>query len=129
MTLIQDIELYAEKVEAINWERKAKETTLTSLLSIVCSEFDTTKLNIQSKGRKRWLCAYPRFIFCWIAYRKLNFKLQEIALFLGYKEHSMAIYGRDTWQKLLDQHEKFPKLYVKEKEYHDNLINTIYRGL
>ena len=85
MTLIQDIELYAQKVEAMNWERKAKETTLTGLLSIVCSEFDTTKRNMTSKGRKRWLCAYPRFIFCWIAYRKLNFKLQEIALFLGYK--------------------------------------------
>lgn len=129
MTLLQDIQLYAQKVELINWERKAKETTLTNLLSLVCSEFDTTRSNIQSKSRKRWLCAYPRFVFCWIAYCKLNFKLKEIALFLGYKEHCMAIYGRDTWQRLLDVHKKHPKLYSKEKQHHNNLINAVYEGL
>lgn len=120
---LKEIKAYANSLTKSKEQRRTE--MLIKLLNVIRIEFDTTEKAIKSDCRERWTCVYPRQLFCWIAYHKLHFKLKEIALFLGYKEHSMAIYGRDTWDNMIIIHKKFKQEHRKEMALHNKTISQL----
>ncbi len=72
---------------------------IRKLLKSICKIFNVTPEQIKSKSRKRDFVE-PRHCLCFMAAGLTNLSLKYIGLFVGYKDHSPVIHGRDTFENL-----------------------------
>lgn len=98
---------------------------MKELLPKVASVFSTQEELITSKSTDRKNAVYPRQLFSWVAYYKLNLGVKDIAIFLNYCDHSMAVRCRDAWEEKLNSHKMRKCFYAEEYAAHKKLLIDI----
>lgn len=89
---------------------------LIHILADVCSALDTPIENVLSKSRKRAF-AWPRHIFCYVAFFYTGHSITEISKIVGGRDHTTAIHSRNTVADYINKNDSdFMLIWERYKE-------------
>lgn len=95
---------------------RSERITGEQLLEVICRYYSVSEIDVQSKKRDR-IFVIPRHVFCYLSYHKLKMPLKDAGKYIGGKDHSTVIHGRDAISDLLDTDNGFKKDFIKLETY------------
>jgi len=109
--------MHLPNVPTVNNIRLSNNQRRDQIMDLISEHFGISKEVIVSKTRKREI-VYPRQIIAFLLHATTTLTFYEISIFLGGKEHTVALHSVRTIQNLMDSDEKIKE----EVEYLRNKI-------
>ena len=90
-----------------------RDKSFTNNMLLICDKFFVTPNNIMASGGRKRKYVQARNMLCYVMYNKLDYKLEEIAVKIGYKNHTSVMHCI----QMQDVDLKFDSEYAEKYEY------------